>query len=480
MSKTSSPICILIAAMGGQGGGVLANWLVEAAQSAGYPAQATSIPGVAQRTGATTYYFELYPEKDTPAEPVFSLFPDEDGLDLLAAMEPMEAARAVERGLITRRTTVITSHARLYSTAEKSVAGDGTISAEDLLRAVEGAAGHLTAIDLSALAREAGTQSNAVLFGAIAATGILPLTLDECRSAVAASGVAVEANLRGFDAGANADGNRSGNAIAAGNAIRFDPAPDEFNAGLEAYPRALRPLIGHALARLTDYQDTAYARLFLEHLSPILEDDKSANKAVTAEVARRLAAWMAFDDVIRVAELKTRAGRFTRIRDELGIGHSDPLGVTEYLRPGRDELIATLPPVLSRLVPEAKDGGGISMRISSYRPFGFLILRLLAALKGRRRGTARFAKEHAAIEVWLDAVRSSMQRDVGLAEQVAKLAVWARGYGRVRTHGFTRLETLFANWNNRLEGDLHNVALEVDAALKEARDDPDGECAKAA
>jgi len=56
------PITILIAALGGEGGGVLAEWLVETALQAGYPAQSTSIPGVAQRTGATTYYVEIYPE----------------------------------------------------------------------------------------------------------------------------------------------------------------------------------------------------------------------------------------------------------------------------------------------------------------------------------------------------------------------------------------------------------------------------------
>jgi indolepyruvate ferredoxin oxidoreductase beta subunit len=47
------PVSILIAALGGQGGGVLTDWIVGAAEHAGLPAQATSIPGVAQRTGAT-------------------------------------------------------------------------------------------------------------------------------------------------------------------------------------------------------------------------------------------------------------------------------------------------------------------------------------------------------------------------------------------------------------------------------------------
>ena len=49
-------LSVLIPAVGGQGGGVLLDWLVGAALADGYPAHGTSIPGVAQRTGSTTYY----------------------------------------------------------------------------------------------------------------------------------------------------------------------------------------------------------------------------------------------------------------------------------------------------------------------------------------------------------------------------------------------------------------------------------------
>ena len=52
---------LLICALGGEGGGVLTEWLVDVARHAGYAAQSTSIPGVAQRTGATTYYLEVFP-----------------------------------------------------------------------------------------------------------------------------------------------------------------------------------------------------------------------------------------------------------------------------------------------------------------------------------------------------------------------------------------------------------------------------------
>ncbi|HEY6864649.1 MAG TPA: indolepyruvate oxidoreductase subunit B, partial [Burkholderiales bacterium] len=72
------PITILVAALGGEGGGVLADWIVAAATALEFPVQSTSIPGVAQRTGATTYYIEIYPAKSTDLggrRPVMTLTP---------------------------------------------------------------------------------------------------------------------------------------------------------------------------------------------------------------------------------------------------------------------------------------------------------------------------------------------------------------------------------------------------------------------
>ena len=55
------PIKLLLAALGGEGGHVLASWLHDAAIASGHYVQGTFIPGVAQRTGATTYYLEVVP-----------------------------------------------------------------------------------------------------------------------------------------------------------------------------------------------------------------------------------------------------------------------------------------------------------------------------------------------------------------------------------------------------------------------------------
>ncbi|MGB8181526.1 MAG: 2-oxoacid:acceptor oxidoreductase family protein, partial [Stellaceae bacterium] len=116
MTAEVRPLSILIAALGGEGGGVLSQWIVAAAARCGFPAQGTSIPGVAQRTGATTYYLEIMP---VPASElggkrlVMALMPGIGDLDLLLATELAEAVRQIALGFVTPdRTHVVASLAR--------------------------------------------------------------------------------------------------------------------------------------------------------------------------------------------------------------------------------------------------------------------------------------------------------------------------------------------------------------------------------
>ena len=118
-----------IVAMGGEGGGVLADWAVDLAEHKGYWAQATSVPGVAQRTGSTIYYLEFMENDGSGREPILSTMPTPGEVDIVLASELMEAGRAVFRGLVTPDvTTLITSTNRMYSMQEKTAMGDGRIS----------------------------------------------------------------------------------------------------------------------------------------------------------------------------------------------------------------------------------------------------------------------------------------------------------------------------------------------------------------
>ena len=134
------PIKLTIAALGGQGGGVLANWLIGVAESEGYLAQTTSVPGVAQRTGATIYYLEFFPQSAAAAagrDPIMALMPVSGDVDCVLASELAEAGRAIQRGLVTRsKTTVIASSHRSYAISERMAMGDGTANEKELLELV--------------------------------------------------------------------------------------------------------------------------------------------------------------------------------------------------------------------------------------------------------------------------------------------------------------------------------------------------------
>src|SRR3569832_586883 len=114
-------ITIAILALGGQGGGVLADWLTSLGEAQGYYVQATSVPGVAQRTGSTVYYLEFFPEEALSGRaPVLALMPAPADVDIVVASELMEAGRAILRGFVsTDRTTLITSTHRIYAISEK-------------------------------------------------------------------------------------------------------------------------------------------------------------------------------------------------------------------------------------------------------------------------------------------------------------------------------------------------------------------------
>src|SRR5580692_5762905 len=157
-SEASRAITVAILAMGGEGGGVLADWIVDLAEHSGYLAQTTSVPGVAQRTGSTIYYIEIFPEASARAaekEPVFALMPVPGEVDVVIASELMEAGRAVQRGLVTpERTTLIASTHRVYSMTEKTAIADGQVDSEKLLDACTGAARSFVSRDFARIAEQ--------------------------------------------------------------------------------------------------------------------------------------------------------------------------------------------------------------------------------------------------------------------------------------------------------------------------------------
>ena len=441
------PITILVAALGGEGGGVLADWLIEAALHEGFPAQKTSIPGVSQRTGATTYYVEIFPEQGA-RPPVMALVPSPGGIDLMAASELVEAGRAMQNAFITpERTTLVASTHRVYATAEKVVPTDGRYDAGKILEAAPKVAQKAVLFDMSRLAQEAGTVINAVLFGAMAGSGALPLSREACEHAIRGAGKGAEASLRGFAAGYAA---ASSTPFAKGGGSRSEPgdltaaekSPPTplLQRGAEdrvrrEFPIPLHTLLDEAVARLADYQDAAYAALYLDRVRGVLAVDREAGGEpggwqLTREAARLLALWMSYEDVIRVADLKTRASRFARVRQEAAAKDGQIVVVTDYLKPSASEIADILPPAWAgRLRKNAGPGRAVKLPTSAVS--GFLAMRLMAALKPLRRRSSRFAEEQALIERWLGAIKrlGFAALDAELALEIVHCARLVRGYG---------------------------------------------------
>lgn len=493
------PVTLLIAAMGGEGGGVLTDWILAAAREEQLVAQNTAIPGVAQRTGATTYYLEIFPER-TPAgaaEPVMSIYPQVGDVDVMVATELVEAGRACQNGYVTPdRTTLIASTHRVYAMAEKTSMGDGRLDTARIETAVRQMAKRAVLFDVDRAARDNGTVINAVILGAIAGSGVLPIPVATFERAIRAEGKAVEANLRGFTYGLKA---AKGEIVELRpNAKPASPRPATAAGALAGLrdrvmrdcPAAAREIVMEGAARTFDYQDEAYARLYLDRLGRIAAAERKAGGdfSVTREAGRHLALWMTYEDVIRVAQIKTRAARLDGVRRGAGAKGGQPVIVTEFLKPGLDELCSILPPALGRRVTAwaertgRRDALNLGLHIRTSTVFGFLLLRVMAALKPWRRHGYRYGQEQALIERWLRAVEAAVGRDAGFAREIAECARLIKGYSDTHRRGvgnFLRLmdtlvdPALAATGDQR--GDVYaNAAAAVATARKAALADPEG------
>ena len=466
MSMTTRPITLLVCALGGEGGGVLSEWLFETALACGHSAQSTSIPGVAQRTGATTYYVEVFPQPDAQLgsrRPVFSLNPVPGAIDLLVSSELLETVRQIGLGMATaERTLVLSSSARALTVAEKMQMSDGRMSDAALFATVQRHCRAAEVLDTTALARTAGTVISAVLLGAIAATGVLPFPRAAFEETIRRGGKGVDASLRGFALAFDTIAARRTQQAAVQQLAQsltspaLDPTPTAPVLPADLAPRfppALHELIALGHARLVDYQDAAYAQQYVEQLERVLAAERAADPAgahgfaVTLEAARWLALWMAFDDIVRVAALKLRGTRRARVEREVAARDDEIVKVFDHFKPGVPEFAALLPHRLADMLStwDARrrargiEPWALPMKIGTHTVFGALALRVVAGMKGQRRRGSRFVHEQALIERWLAALEAGTREHWALGHEIAQCGRLIKGYGSTNERGKTNL-----------------------------------------
>jgi indolepyruvate ferredoxin oxidoreductase, beta subunit len=523
------PISLLICALGGEGGGVLTEWIIATAHHAGYAAQSTSIPGVAQRTGATTYYVEVFP---TPISqlggkrPVFSLNPVPGALDALVSSELLETTRQIGNGMATaERTRVITSSARTFTTMERMQLADGRIDSAQLLGVVQTHSRAHNVFDMGQLAREAGTIVSAVMLGAVGGSGLFPFKRSDYEAVVSEGGGTSAASLRGFAKAFELVSTTNGHADASGpshnvvqnglqnslqtahpsavsaasaaqiaivtQALQNTELLTPMSKGLKPdlasiFPPLVHEILALSHARMLEYQGAAYAQLYIDRLKQVLQAEQAADPqntkqfATTKDTARWLALWMAFDDIVRVADLKSRASRWQRVVGEVKAKDDDLLKVYDHFKPGVPEFAALLPAPLAhkltawdrRRILKGKTPWALPLKVGTHSIIGMLSLRTLASLKWLRVRGSRYATEQSMIEQWLQGVVQGTQRHWQLGHEIALCGRLIKGYGSTNERG---KDNLLHVLNHLAQGaDAQQAANAVKAARTAALADDAG------
>ncbi|OHV89871.1 indolepyruvate oxidoreductase subunit beta family protein [Mesorhizobium sp. ORS 3428] len=503
-------IKLAVLAVGGQGGGVLADWITDVAERNGYIAQSTSVAGVAQRTGATIYYIEM--ARDTGRLPVFALSPSQGDVDILIAAELMEAGRAIIRGFVTpERTTLIASSHRIAAVSEKIEPGDGHASSEKVHTTAEAAAKRFIAFDMEKIAVENGSVISASLLGALAGSDTLPFTRESYEQAIGAGGRGVNASLAAFAAAY--DRARGIAAAPTGDKAAKPAAPEarpakvrgpetllkgwqDLAARIASLPEPVRDMAERGLRKVVDFQDIAYGGEYLDRLAKAVGlDDTERGYGLSIAAAKHLANAMCYDDMIRVADLKTRSARDQRVRREVGVREGSVLQVTEYFHPRIEEFCGTLPVGLGSYIEnrprlaaflDRRINRGRHIRTDSFT--GFAMLWLIGGLRRWRRRLLRHKVEVEHLERWYELALAHAREDYALGLEILNCRRLIKGYSDTHARAQSKFDRVLsalpmlegrddaADWIRRLreaalkdeKGDMLDGALKTVATLNES------------
>lgn len=244
----------------------------------------------------------------------------------------------------------------------------------------------------------------------------------------------------------------------------------------QLFPEPVQEMFALGYARLVEYQGKAYADLYVKRLQQVLEAEKEAGGngyATTKEMARWLALWMAFDDIVRVADLKSRASRWSRVQGEVKVGEDDLLKVYDHFKPGIPEFAALAPQgVADRLlawdrkrVAGGRNAWAMPLKIGTHSVVGMVMLRTLASMKWLRVRGSRYALEQRMIEKWLAGVVQGTRRDWQLGHEIALCGRLIKGYGSTNERG---KENLLHVLDHLAQGGVPAEAAKAIRAAREA------------
>ena len=335
--------------------------------------------------------------------------------------------------------------------------GDGRIESAALLALLREHSREHHLLDFGALAREAGTVVSAVMLGAIAASGLLPFAREHYETVVAAGGRGAAASRRGFAlayervSASRAQGAYvaqmvgGGESAAVAEAMRPPALPADVTA---AFAPAVHAMLSLGHARVLEYQDDTYAALYLQRLARVRDAERASDPtaaqgwATTRETARWLALWMAFDDIVRVAELSSGPSAGLVCDAKWGPATTTCSKSMTISSPGARvhrpvaAFAGTRPAALGCTTSRTRRVlWALPLQLGTHTVFGTLLLRLLSAQRWLRRRGQRYAEEQALIDRWLDSVVRHTGADWRLGHEIALCGRLIKGYGSTNQRG---------------------------------------------
>ena len=343
----------------------------------------------------------------------------------------------LERGFVTPDLTcLIASTSRVYTTAEKMHMVDGRLDDSLIHTLTQTLAREAILMDMESIRKAHQTAISAVLFGAMSGASVLPWSVEACEAVITASGKGVAASLAGFHAARQ-------RALDAKNAVAVEQpvSPTQLK---------LAEVCTLGEARCLDYQDAAYATEYRDLVSQACASQGMSDELTAAwtEGARHLALWMCYEDLIRVADLKTKPERIARIRAEAQARDGQLVRVTEHFKPGIEEIASVLPQRLGRLLIQKtserqKKKFQFGLHVRSTSLWGYLMLRGLARMRPLRRRSLRYHEEATARHAWWEAMRELAPKSPTFGLALASLPQVLKGYGDTQIRGRENYDRLW-------------------------------------
>lgn len=209
-------------------------------------------------------------------------------------------------------------------------------------------------------------------------------------------------------------------------------------------PAGAEAVVSEGIHLLMDYQGASYAKLYVERLQRFIGrqgiDRQGVDSAIFCDIARLMARRMAYEDAIRIAQLKLAEYNASdgRIRS------------TEIHRFRFDELVDALPeiaadPVLMVLAKLGWEHRRVAIPFSTVNRWGLGRVKIEAWLRRWRMFSIRYGQERAWVERWLHMIARALAKQPQAVPAVVETATMIAGFGDPYRRGL-------ADWHAIING----------------------------